>query len=119
MLKTTPEAVDMEDYNRWDRGLPLKKKVEAKIPDPEPPKIENRLPPIKPEDVLEVFETKKQPVRNLAGVMSIGYHVSLKIVREKDKPPITLSGWMPEVDYLNLRRPLFYGGKVNVDNMIF
>lgn len=119
MLKTTPEAVDMEDYNRWDRGLPLKKKTEAKIPDPEPPKIENRLPPIKPKDVVEVFEVKKEPVRNLDGVISIGYHVSLKIVGEKDKLPVNLSGWMPEVDYLGFRRLLFRGGKVNVDNMIF
>ena len=117
--KTMKDAVDMEDFDRWDKGLPPRKKIQPKIPEPKLPDVENPFPKINFSNVVEIFECKKKPARNPDGMVFIGYSVSLKVKDDKDKEPVVKSGWMPESDYLAFRKIIFREGKVKTDNMEF
>lgn len=113
---TMQEAVDVEDYERWDRGLPELKKPVVVISSPMPPEIKDLLTPenINLEEIASVTEARLDTRKNSDGVRFIGFRVSLETNDGKK-----ISGWMPESYYNDFRRLLFREGKVNVDNMQF
>ena len=114
--RTMQEAVDLEDHERWDRGLPELKKSVVVISSPTPPEIKDILAPenINLEEIASVTEARIDTRKNADGVRFIGFRVSFETIDGKK-----ISGWMPESYYNDFRRLLFREGKVNVDNMQF
>lgn len=131
MARPVPkEAMDAEDFERWQKDLPPRKKEVPVIPDPEFPKVENMLSldKIKLENISTVLEGRRKGIRNKEGVMFIGFNVTLKMKDEsfkddkgnvKTKAGETISGWMTAGDFHKFRRILSTGGKVAMNNVEF
>lgn len=121
------EAMTKEDFDRSEKGLPPLKAVKVARPEPEEPEIDNW---IKFKDVdVKLFASldsaKRRTIKNREGVRFIGFDVSMQIYQpgafgrpkevEKGVPakPETITGWMLEGDFLQLRRT--FSKKINVD----
>ncbi len=117
--KTMKEAVDMEDFERWQKGLPPKKKKTLPPPEPAPLDIKNliRADKIRPESVLEILQATRKPMRNRDGVVFTGFNVSFRLAGKKEGEPETVSGWMPDADWVRLRRNLFRIGRANMNKV--
>jgi len=113
--RTMKEAVSEGDFEIWDKGGKLPKKVTPSPLEPTPPKIDKviRFDKIKLDELEGAPSSKIKTVRNDDGVMFIGFDISLEM---KDGKRIT--GWMPEADYTEFRRIVTREGKINTDNMV-
>ena len=124
--KTMKEAVDPENYARWDKGLGTKKEPAPVIPEPQPPKVAEllTLDKIKLDQVAAVPKGIHRVVRNQDGVMFTGFDIIIQMKERPGKdgqviPGERLSGWMPSKDFHEMRRILFRGGKVAMTNVEF
>jgi len=115
------EAIDREDWELMDKGLPPRKKPQRNIVPPTFPKIENQ---VKFEDIpLDRFErlisARRRAITNEDGVKFVGMDVviELKIEKKLGRPPEKkesqpkdIKGWMMEGDwqkfYLHTRKKL-------------
>ena len=107
------EAVDQEEYDRMEKGLPPKKRTKSEPPAPKPPDIKSV---VLYADITEEIKKKlagikaaRKNYRNDDGVRFIGYEVGLTF---NDKSSVT--GWMDNKDFIMLRHDLFIEGKVDV-----
>ena len=117
MARPVPkEAMDGEDFERWQKDLPPRKKEVPVIPDPEFPKVDNLLllSKIKMDGIETILEGRRKGIRNKEGVMFVGFNVTMKM-----KAGETVSGWMPADDFHKFRRGLSRGGKVAMNNVEF
>jgi len=113
-------AVEKEDWELMQKGLPPRKKKVVQIPNPEMPEVENLL---KFEDIpLDKFEklisARRRKIDNKEGVKFIGFDVVME-VRDKRKPgrppkdeekaieeleKRIISGWMLEGEWYKVFR---------------
>lgn len=114
MAKTTPELVDMDNFQRWQDDKPLKPEPAPRIPEPKPPKVKDQLTAdnIKIEDVAALLTAKRKPVRNANGVIFLGFDLGLEMKNGKK-----VSGWMPAKDFHDFRHGLFKKGQVSLDKI--
>jgi len=112
MANRMKEAGTQEDFERWNKGLPAKRKQKVAKPQPEAPKIKDVLlfKDIDLEEIKIMLDGRRKTQKNADGVMFIGFNVSYQ---KKDGSSVT--GWMPEGDYIELKRILFIDGNVNID----
>ena len=106
--RTLRDAVDMENYERWDKGQPMKKKVKPVKTEPLPPKIKPLQ--VDPVTVDSVSFGKRKVLKNPEGIRFMGFEISFT-----DKEGKTVQGWMSEDKYLDLKRELSW--TINTDNM--
>ncbi len=111
------EAVDQEDFDRMDKGLPPKKKVPVVIPEAKPLMKKSV---ILYSDITEDFRKKIVGIsafmkneKNEEGISFTGYEVTLKF---EDKSSVT--GWMANKDFIMLRHDLVYDGRVDVARIL-
>jgi hypothetical protein len=88
------------NYKRWLRDLPLQKEVKMiRPPEPEPPVVPDR---IKFEDIpdqeISDFNARGRTVKNKDGARFTGYTFFVEFTNKK-----TLSGWLPESEFLKLK----------------
>ena len=100
-MKIMLEAIDKADWDRLEKGLPMRPKKKVVMPEPDPPEVPDQ---IFLEDVLkEKFKTlagaRKRVVRNAEGVMFMGFDVSIDLEDGK-----RMDGWMSEADIRKLIR---------------
>ncbi len=114
MGKTTPELLDVDNFERWQEGKPLKKEKPPKMPEPEPPQVKNTLTMenLKIEDVGSIPSAKRKPVRNKEGVIFVGFDVVVNMKNGK-----RVAGWMPAKDFHEFRHALFKKGEVALDKI--
>lgn len=112
--RTMKSAVGEEDFRLWDEGKRSVKSLPKTHPEPKDPEIDRilTLDMIDIDKISLGLSGRRKVKRNPEGMRFIGFDVSLKMKTGKD-----VEGWMPESDYLNLRRILFRDGAVNVDNL--
>ena len=111
---TGKEALSQEDFENWDSGKRVKKEPPKVQDDPKRPKVADIIPlgKIKPEDVKGAPSGRIKTIRNEDGVMFTGYNVTLQLKDGK-----TVTGWMEDGLYLELRRLLSFEDSVNTVNM--
>jgi len=112
--RTMKTALSEEDYNLWDEG---KRPVKVPAPVHPEPKLQKAgkilsLDKIKLDKVSLAVTGRRNIKQNKDGVRFIGFNVALQMKEGKD-----VEGWMPEADYIEMRRILFRDGAVNVDNL--
>ena len=114
--KTMKDAVDMEDYQRWDKGLPPKKEKAPAMKEPEPPQVADilTLAKLKLQEVVALPRGRHRGIRNKEGIMFMGFDVTIQL---KDGKKV--SGWMPTADFHEMRRTLFRIGTVPMQNVEF
>jgi hypothetical protein len=107
------EAIDIEDFELMEKGLPprAKKKPNMAVPDPPIVKSQVRYEEI-PTDQVKGIEARRSSVRNDAGALFMGFDVSIAL---SGKKPI--AGWMSEDDFLKLRRSV--GDKIDLEKITF
>ena len=112
---TGVEAVDEADFEKLERGAPIKKVLKPVTNDPESPKVDDiiQYSPELENNLVQVMKISVSNKRNDDGVRFIGYEVVLNMKGEK-----ILTGWMPESDYVTLRRSLTRKGMVNTNLFI-
>lgn len=98
VMKMMREAIDKEDFDRIDKGLPPRPKPKVNIPEPDPPEVPDQ---IKVEDVpkekfVGLAGVRKRVVSNAEGVRFMGFDVSIDVEGK------TLNGWMAEKDLRDL-----------------
>ena len=109
------EAIDKEDWERMDKGLPPIPKPKIKMPIPSIPNIENQ---IKLDDIpIERIEFGgisfcRKAIENKEGYKFMGYEISIILKRKQGRPKEDgkddkpISGWISEPDFLKLRQLL-------------
>lgn len=112
------EAMTVEEYQRWDRGLPpLKKKVKSR-PEPESPEVENLIKFNEIDDIISLESAKRNILYNKDGISFLGFDVVIKAImtlprgpgrppKDAPEPPKeekVLAGWMSEGDFHKLIR---------------
>lgn len=114
VARTIKTAMSEDDFNLWDDGKRPKKAIPAEHPTVKPLKIGGSLTldKVKIENISLAVRGRRAVKQNKDGVRFIGFEVILRMKEGKD-----LQGWMPENDYIELRRELFRDGDVNVDNL--
>ncbi len=93
------DAIPLEDWERIEQGLsPLPKKREIR-PEPEFPKVENRIDfeSIPLDKVMRINAVRKNVIKNKEGVRFIGYDIEIEL---KDLKP--LQGWLLEGELVRL-----------------
>lgn len=112
---TGKEAVDETDFERLERGAPVKPVPKLKMNEPEAPKVDDVIEysPELENNLVQVMKISVSNKKNTDGVRFIGYEVVLNMKGEK-----ILTGWMPESDYVRLRRSLMLKGVVNTNLFI-
>ena len=111
--RTIKTAMPEEDFNLWDEGKKVAKKKLK--PRPEPKAVKDSILALDKIDLNSVtlaVSGKRNVKKNQDGVRFIGFDVSLQMKGDKN-----IAGWMPENEYLELRRLLTREGLVNVDNL--
>jgi hypothetical protein len=117
------EAMTVENFERWQKGLPPLKPKKVVRPEPEKPKIGNEIKfqDIPVDDFVELEYAKRNTVQNAEGARFIGFDVSMilnpsaQLKRKPGRPkesekeeistePKVLSGWMAEGSFLELLR---------------
>ena len=96
------DMLSKENYERWDKGLPIRKKPEPRFDDPEQPTVKKQ---IYANDIstkeLESITGQKKNVHNKDGVTFIGYDISIQV---KEGKPIR--GWITDGDLIRLKKKL-------------
>jgi hypothetical protein len=121
------EAMEVEDYERWEKGLPPKRKASPVIPEPEFPEIKNLLSfdDIPIDRFRRLVSAKRHLITNEDGVTFIGFDVTVELKEAKKKPgrpPVDdkkdekdeerlVSGWMIESEW----QKLFRHARENID----
>ena len=112
-----PEALDKEEYDRMEKGLPPIRKSKVVIPLPKSPVIKGVMLYTDINDDMKKKLTAIGAVRknykNEDGVRFVGYEVSLSF---NDKSHVT--GWMENKDFIMLRHDLFIEGKIDVARIL-
>lgn len=103
------DMMSKEDYERWDKGLPISKKHKPTMDDPEQPTVKKQIEAdsISMRD-LESIAGQKRNVRNKDGVTFIGYDVQIQVKDEKPR-----KGWMTDGDLIKIRKAI--RGRKDVD----
>ena len=101
------EAMSKTDYERKEQGLAQLRPVKIVRPEHEKPPVEDEIfmKDIPKDYKLNLEYARKSSVRNLDGVLFVGYEVSIDftpIKGTKDHPPIL--GWMVEGTFLEFVR---------------
>ncbi len=114
MERTTKELVDMDNFERWQAGKPLKAEPKPEIPEPKPPKVKDQLTAenIDADKVAAVLSGKRRVVKNETGVRFIGFDLVLKMKDGKK-----LAGWMALKDFHEFRHGVFKKGEVSLDKI--
>jgi hypothetical protein len=69
------DAMSMENYKRWERGLPLREEPQPKFEPPEPPVVANEVKfEAIPNQPIRDFDARRHSVKNEAGVIFCGYN---------------------------------------------
>ncbi len=94
------DAMTLEDYERYEKGLPPLPKKKIERPDPIPPKIENlKFDDLPIEKLVRIQAVRKKILKNAEGVNFIGFDAIIEI---KDSKPLT--GFFFEGDMEKLKR---------------
>ncbi len=93
------DAVDKEDFDRAERGLPPRPKAKVIRKEPEFPQINNRIEFAKLDlkKVVRIEAIRKNVLKNKDGARFIGFDIIIEI---SDGKP--LEGWMMEGDLFSL-----------------
>jgi hypothetical protein len=93
------DAITEEEYSRWEKGLPPLPKKKVERPEPEFPKITNRIDfeSVPLDKVVRINAIRKNVLRNREGIIFIGYDTEIEV---KDSKP--LQGWIGEGDLRRL-----------------
>jgi hypothetical protein len=94
------DAMGMDNYKRWERGLPLEKEVKhAPRPEPQPPFVPDQLKFEEiPDQEIKDFSARGRSVKNKDGVRSTGYSFYLEFTNGK-----IIQGWLPEGEFQKLK----------------
>ena len=111
-----------EDYERKEKGLPPLPKERVETPEAEAPvvKRELKLADIEIEKVT-ALSAKVKEVKNKDGVIFTGFDVILTLKKpsgrpsEKKEVPTSISGWMIEGEFIELRNHL--RGRIDLRNI--
>lgn len=109
------EAMDKEDWERMDKGLPPLPKKKVVKPEPKFPKIENQIAFVDiPLDRFEkLISARRKVIKNDEGVQFVGMDLVIELKKgagrpaKSDNPELssrTITGWMIEADWYKLYR---------------
>ncbi len=106
------EAMSQEDFDKWDKGLPLKKKEIPDIPEPTP--IEPDIGYYKDlRNKIATIEGRRETKIAIEGHRIIGFHVTIGLKEGKN-----LDGWMVAPAFYKLRKELVADGKIDTSLII-
>ena len=93
------DAIPLEEFERMEQGLPPRPKKKVIRPEPEFPRVENRIEfvDIPLEKLVRIEGIRKNILKNSEGVRFIGFDIELEL---KDSKPLT--GWILEGDLYQL-----------------
>ncbi len=95
------DTMSMENYKRWDRGLPLREEPKlSKREEPELPVVEDQVKFSDiPDEEIKDFSARGRSVRNAEGSIFTGFVVFVEFQNGK-----TVQGWLPENEFLLLKK---------------
>lgn len=97
------EAIPREDWEAMDRGERVPKRKSTPRPEPAAPKIAGQIS-VRGVDFQRLMSIKRDNRRNSTGMMFIGFQITLEAKEKGTAGVKTLSGWIPEVEWLELLR---------------
>jgi len=126
------EAMPREDWERTQKGQPLRKKIVIEKPEPEMPKVGNfvSLKDINIPRVIGFEYANRRNLRNDDGVIFVGYDVKIILRAEEEKrgpgrppkeeviaepKPESIEGWMVEGEFKELFR--FVRDRINISQI--
>jgi hypothetical protein len=111
LTKLIQVAMDQEDYERWDKGLPPRKKQPKKVFIPKPLEVKDLLfaDTVKQDDIKSAT-AKRDKRHNEEGVIFTGFLVTIDLMDGKRK-----TGWMDEGEFYKFRRRC--GDKMVAENI--
>ena len=108
------EAMDKEDWERMDKGLPPLPKKKIIRPEPKMPNVENRImfADIPLDKFEKLISARRRSIKNDEGMRFIGMDIVIELKKGPGRPPKTeveeksesrvISGWMIEGDWTKL-----------------